>query len=125
MQEARLEELAVPEKRRYLRVPLLVRQLRVKDDRGAFFGYATNLSTSGIFVQTFHLKAIGSRLQLLFTLPGDTSAIACMAEVVWVRDYDLKGHKNPGVGLRFVELSAEVACRINQFVGFIEPVVSN
>jgi uncharacterized protein (TIGR02266 family) len=106
-----------PEKRRDLRVP--IRVLRVegteKGKHEIFFGYASNLSSSGMFIQTPSPKEIGTQVRLSFLLPTSKEKVVAAAEVVWIRNYSGKG-SSPGMGLKFVEISAELARSIQKFV---------
>ena len=50
------------DQRKKLRSPLLILKVRVEDGGGkAFFGYAKNISRSGIFIASTNPRAPGSR----------------------------------------------------------------
>ena len=104
------------EQRVALRSPLLIRQVRIEVAPEVFFGYATNISSKGIYIQTINPKPTGFQVRLRFNLPGDKETIECSAEVVWSRDYDSKTCRKPGMGLRFLDLSPEQVARIDSFV---------
>ncbi len=76
-----------------------------------------NISAMGIFVRTVEPLAIGSELTLRFepTAPGDAGSLVepfvLRGAVQWV-NRDVSGSPNPGMGLRFVELSADDRERI-------------
>src|SRR5262245_23892115 len=105
------------EKRKDLRIPLRV--LRVegteKGKKEIFFGYAGNISTSGMFIQTPNPKDVGTQVRLTFTLPTTKEKVTCVAEVVWSRNYAGKG-SSPGMGMRFVDLAADMSAIIEKFM---------
>lgn len=76
--------------------------------------YAINLSESGVFIRSKDPPAVGTLVNLKFTVIGDELyIIEAMGEVVR-RQTDTDG--NVGMAVRFVELSAESAARIREVV---------
>ncbi len=104
------------ERRRELRVPLRVLRVHTDQAGDVFFGYANNVSLSGVFVQTPNPKKPGLQVDLRFKLPRKTKEIQCKAEVMWAQEYAGKGQTAPGMGLRFVEISVEDLEEIRKFV---------
>jgi uncharacterized protein (TIGR02266 family) len=104
------------ERRRALRIPV---QMFVEEshDQATYFQHSKNLSRGGLFLEKTVPHPVGTRVALQFTLPGDRSPIKVQAEIVSALD----GETNMGMGLKFVEPSAEVASRIDQFVAAREP----
>jgi uncharacterized protein (TIGR02266 family) len=104
------------EKRSDLRVPLRVLRVEAKDSRKQeiFFGYASNISISGMFIQTASPKDKGTQVQVTFTLPNKVR-VACLTEVAWVRPFSGK-NSSPGMGLRFVEIDAASKEAIEKFI---------
>jgi uncharacterized protein (TIGR02266 family) len=97
---------APPAKRRSLRPPLRIECARGGGRPTHFLGYASNLSETGVFIQSLALRDPGTRLRLvmhLATTPGG-EPISTDAEVRWVRRYGGKRAPSPGMGLRFVGL---------------------
>lgn len=70
------------------------------------FAYITDISAMGIFIQTNRPEPPGTRINLCFrSHSGKLMEIA--GEVIWVnpeRPHDNEG-RNPGMGVRFVELA--------------------
>lgn len=68
-----------------------------------FTGIMMDLSTGGLFLSTEQMLPLGTRLHLSFLI--DTRRVEGHAEVCWVR----KGASGvePGMGLRFLDVSAE------------------
>lgn len=91
-----------------LRVPLIVEKLPCGDGRKTFFGYARNISCGGLFIATVSPREPGDRFDLQLTLPPPSGAVLhCRCEVVWKRHFERGGKFEPGMGLRFLDLSAE------------------
>ncbi|MCX7957415.1 MAG: TIGR02266 family protein [Deltaproteobacteria bacterium] len=104
------------ERRKELRVYLRVFKMKVETSKDVFFGYAKNISASGLFVPTVNPKKVGERFKLKFRLPGSMKDIVVTAEVVWSRLYSDSDEYEPGMGIRFAEISEEDAESIRQFV---------
>ena len=107
---------AEAEKRRDLRIP--IRVLRVDTNlRGeVFFGYAKDISTSGLFIETSNPRPVGTRVPLKFSLPQSDAKIACLGEVIWARDYKGARQPAPGMGIRFVEIAASDSSLLSDFI---------
>lgn len=104
------------EKRKDLRVPIRVMQIKMEGGTKVFFGYADNLSTSGLFIQTINPKAAGTRFSIEFILPGSQQKIECQVEVMWKRDFVPGSHFKPGMGLRFIDLDSDFLSLLRQFI---------
>jgi uncharacterized protein (TIGR02266 family) len=81
-------------------------------------GVTRNISAGGVFVATDELARVGDRITLKFTLPGTGRRLAVQTEVRWVR-----AKKSPpeeqapaGVGLQFLNPSAEDVAALDQFL---------
>jgi len=73
----------------------------------------TNISELGIFVRTEEPLQVGTRLTLRFTPPGLHSAFVLVGQVQWVNPVRvLAENPNPGMGVRFVDLTPEDRERI-------------
>jgi type IV pilus assembly protein PilZ len=77
------------------------------------FAYITDISAMGIFVQTNTPEEVGTRLNLCFRMPpsadGEGRMLELEGEVTWInpqRPDDPSG-RNPGMGIRFVNLEDE------------------
>jgi type IV pilus assembly protein PilZ len=73
------------------------------------FLYASisNISAMGIFVKTLEPLTLGTRVSLSFAPPG-YEAFKMAGEVAWInRVRDNGDNPNPGMGIRFIELSPE------------------
>lgn len=110
-------EPAQGDKRARLRAPLLVLKVRLEDGGKVFFGYARNISRSGIFIATTNPREPGSRFKVEIPLPAPIAQLVqCSCEVVWKREFSLKSKYEPGMGLKFLDLPEEVAATIEHWV---------
>jgi len=67
----------------------------------------TNISEMGIFVKTTEPKPVGMHLRLAFAPPGH-EPFELEGKVAWINKLRENGdNPNPGMGVRFVALSAE------------------
>jgi len=68
-------------------------------------GFASNISTSGMFIQSRTPPDVGSPLRFELSLSGGTTVVRGEGEVVWIKDFDERSPKEPyGVGVRFTQL---------------------
>lgn len=106
-----------PDKRRDLRTPLIVLKVKLDDGKKAFFGYAKNISRSGLFIATVNPKEPGSRFQVEIPLPPPIGRnVQCESEVVWKRNYTRGGPYEPGMGLRFLDMPEHLSDLIDLWV---------
>jgi type IV pilus assembly protein PilZ len=83
------------------------------------FAYLTNISEMGIFIKTNDPLSVGTRLRLRFHV-DDSDPLVLDGEVAWINPYRPKGENiNPGMGVRFIALSAE---RREQVVALVRTV---
>lgn len=103
--------------RKSLRAPLIVLRVKLDDGRKSFFGYAKNISRSGLFIATVNPRDPGERFDVEMTLPAPLGhSVQCACEVVWKRLYRKGSPHEPGMGLRFLELPEEMAEAIDRWV---------
>ncbi|HUJ28701.1 MAG TPA: TIGR02266 family protein [Myxococcales bacterium] len=70
-----------------------------------FSGWGTNLSAGGVFVNSGHAPAVGTRVHVLLQLPGHGEC-SLDGRVAWVKPF-APGVDEPGMGIEFVEPGAE------------------
>lgn len=71
------------------------------------FASLQNISEMGIFIRTETPLAIGTRLMLRFHV-DESAPLVLDGEVTWINPYRESGDNlNPGMGVRFIELTAE------------------
>ncbi len=112
-EEYRVEVLG--DRRTNLRMSLLV--LRVNGHRdNIFFGYAKDVSRSGMFIATVNPRKLGEEFTICFEIPADGSKIVCKCRVVWSREFDPKLEEKPGMGIEFVDIDDETRAKIENWI---------
>lgn len=105
------------DRRRDLRKPLLVQRVRLDDGRKVFFGYAKNISQSGMFIATVNPRCQGEQFDVEMILPAPLEMpLSCRCEVTWTRDFRKSSGLEPGMGLRFLDLPEETAAKIEAWI---------
>jgi uncharacterized protein (TIGR02266 family) len=81
------------------------------------FAYITDISQMGIFVYTHTPEPAGTRLNLRFSPPGMTP-MECEGVVIWINPYRPgdRENLNPGMGIKFVDLTYEQREGIKELV---------
>ncbi len=106
-----------PDARKNLRAPLIVLKVKVEDGGKTFFGYARNISRSGMFIPATSPRNPGNRFLVELPLPAPVNrTVECTCEVVWARHYSRKSRYEPGMGLKFIDLPEEIAADIDAWV---------
>lgn len=77
----------------------------------------TNISEVGIFVRTQEPLEVGTRLTLKFCPPGPQEAFVLKGQVQWINPVRmLADNLNPGMGIRFIDLTPESRERLVDMV---------
>jgi uncharacterized protein (TIGR02266 family) len=99
------------ERRRGMRVPVKM-WVEEQSENSLYFQRSANLSTGGIYLENTIPHDVGTVVNLLFTLPGDSEPLRVRGEIV------APHHEanDLGMGVRFVELTPELAARLERFV---------
>lgn len=80
------------------------------------FSYIQNISEMGIFIRSDNPLPIGTSLELRFAPDGQTP-MELAGEVTWINPYRPFGDNlNPGMGVRFRGLTAEMRERVVDLV---------
>ena len=92
--------------------------LRFYVDEPQFFtGFSRDISSGGIFVQTFSLPEVGEDVTVRFPVPGITDEFEALARVAWTRpEAPGLALDDVGFGARFAELPLDVLQAINRYV---------
>ena len=86
----------------------------------------TNISEMGIFVRTQEPLEVGTRLTLKFSPPGTEEPFIATGQVQWVNPVRmLADNPNPGMGIRFVNLTSEERERLVEMVHTIAYIRSS
>jgi len=82
-------------------------------DETFLYASIANISEVGIFVRTVYPLTVGTRLTLRFAAPKMPEAFILRGVVQWVNEVRaLADNPNPGMGVSFLELTAEERERI-------------
>jgi uncharacterized protein (TIGR02266 family) len=86
-------------------------------------GLARNISSGGLFVNTYNLPPIGKTVSVRFKLPGSEIALALQATVMWTRDEKVADDPNHvGFGARFLDLTVEAERALNAYLQQAESI---
>ena len=90
----------------------------LESDHNFYTGLTQNISAGGLFIATNAIRKIGDRITLQFSLPGAPEPLAVETEVRWIRENSALSRVDgaTGMGVRFVNLSAQAATAIQQFL---------
>ena len=97
------------ERRQALRANVVI-AVEVRDARGFSLHSTRDISSGGVYFDRAIPHSVGARVQLAFTLPGETRAIRCDGEVVNVPD-----KHGYGMGIRFLDLAPGDAKLVEDF----------
>lgn len=87
-------------------------ELAFSEETQFYTGLTQDISEGGVFVATYRLFPIGTRLELSFQLPDGTT-VNTWGRVRWLRDE--AAQCRPGMGVEFGDLREDVARAIAQF----------
>jgi len=90
----------------------------LESDHNFYTGLTQNISAGGVFIATHHIRRIGDRITLKFTLPGSERTIDVETEVRWIRENTALQRVDgaQGMGVRFINLTPEASAVINAFI---------
>ncbi len=104
-------------KRRALRAPLIVEKIPCEDGYKTLFGYAKNISRGGLFITTVKPREPGETFLIELTLSTKPPCkIRCQCQVVWKHLFKRKDQKEPGMGLRFLDITEGDGDRIEAWI---------
>ncbi len=104
-------------KRRAVRAPLIVQKIPCGDGYKTLFGYAKNVSRGGLFISTVKPHEPGEKFLIELTLPTKPPCkIRCQCQVAWKHLFKRKDQREPGMGLRFLDLTEGDGDRIEAWV---------
>lgn len=86
-------------------------------------GVTCDISCGGLFVATYNILPLGTKIDVTFTLPDGKGEIYKTAEVRWLREFQEGLELPPGMGIKFVDLSNQDQERINSFVKSRETIL--
>lgn len=106
----------IPDKRKTLRYPIIILKVTEEGQKEHLFGYAKNISRSGLFIQSVNPREPGEQFTISFQISNTEIRVRCQCEVVWIRKYSRMNKSEPGYGVRFLDLSTGVSDAINLWI---------
>jgi CheY-like chemotaxis protein len=103
------------EPRQAPRIPVRMR-VEIKEQIPDLFLTSVNISESGIYLRTHEPLPENAVLHLTFTLPNDSDKIKVVCEVARKAPLGVQFETEPGIGLRFTEISEDAKIRIRNLV---------
>ncbi|MGC4092580.1 MAG: TIGR02266 family protein [Polyangiaceae bacterium] len=94
-------------------------ELEFTEETQFFSGLTQDISEGGVFIATYQLFPIGSRLELSFDLPDGTK-VNTWGRVRWLREET--PHSRPGMGVEFGELTEDMLRAIQRFCAARPPL---
>ena len=108
-----------PDRRKDIRAHFAVLEVRGKYKRDSFFGYAKNLSRSGMYLSTPNPRGPGDVVSISFRMPFENVLVNCACQVVWKKT-KTDEHGGPGMGIRFLDLEGAIGEKIKEWSASIE-----
>ncbi len=97
-------------------------QVTYVSESNFYAGFAEDLSDGGLFIATYNLQPIGTRIEISFTLPNG-HIVKAAGQVRWVRDTrDDNDDAPPGMGVQFEALAPEDKRGIVAFLRHRDPL---
>jgi len=98
-------------------------EVTLESESTFYQGFTENISTGGLFVATYDVKALGHMIHLVFSLPNYDKQIELDGEVRWIREYNpMNPDMIPGMGVRFIGINGAEQEAIEQFTAMKEPL---
>ncbi len=92
------------ERRRHQRITFET-EVSFHGEHNFFTGFSEDISEGGLFVTTYDVKPLGTRVDLTFGLPCG-HVVRCEGEVRWIREpSEDPDAPPPGMGVRFLDLA--------------------
>jgi type IV pilus assembly protein PilZ len=108
--------MMVNERRKHRRVPFVTKVTYVLAECVQYY-YSQDLSLGGMFLETRKPFAVGTRLELDFSLPDTEARLRVKGEVVRIVTPDpLHRDLVPGMGIIFAALTPESQSRLEDFL---------
>ena len=111
-----IEPTKPADRRNDLREPIIVFKVVEDNNQQHLFGYAKNISRSGLFIASINPRETGERFYITFQIPKTGIRARCQCEVIWTRRYKQGSKLEPGYGIRFVNLPEDIASAIDDWI---------
>ncbi len=96
--------------------------LAAHSESNLWLGFSQDLAEGGIFVATYEIRSVGTRVDMSVMLPGADEPLPLHGYVHWVRPPSAGDDFATGIGVRFVELPAATAKLLQAFAAKRTPI---
>jgi uncharacterized protein (TIGR02266 family) len=86
----------------------------IENESNFYAGFTENMSECGVFVATYALLRVGTKIDLSITLPNGAE-IRAIGTVRWLRQYSESNGTSAGMGIRFDRISSRDAALVQEF----------
>ena len=109
------------ERRHFKRFPERL-EITMHSDTNFYVGFTRDISAGGLFIATYDHWNVGDRLEIEMAFE-DKRVIKATVEVRWIKEYNpYQKDSTPGIGVKFVDISAEDRQYIENFLKKREPL---
>jgi uncharacterized protein (TIGR02266 family) len=96
-------------------------EVNVLSDSNFYVGFTENLSGGGLFIATYFVRPLGSKVEMCVRVPGRGNPLMLMGEVRWIREASASDAW-PGMGIQFDAISEEDRVAILGFLATRDPL---
>ena len=101
----------------------VITEVTFESETNFYTGFTVDISAGGLFVVTWDLVPIGTKINISLTLPNVEKPISVEGQVRWVREYkNTNPDLWPGMGIQFQGLSDSARAIIDTFIESREPL---
>jgi len=94
----------------------------IHSDTNFFTGFSQDISSGGLFIATYDIMALGSDINVNFTLPSGP-VLSLNGKIRWIREYnETTPDTAPGMGVQFDDLTERDQRAINRFIATNPPI---
>jgi uncharacterized protein (TIGR02266 family) len=97
-------------------------EVTLESESNFYLGLTENLSEGGLFIATHMLRPLGTPVAVTLKLPNAPEPIVAHGTVRWIRQYSATSDTDPGMGVRFEQLTPEQTNVIRNFLGARAPL---
>lgn len=109
------------ERREYPRMAIEA-HIGFQSETNFYTGFSMDISSGGLFVATYNVPSLGTKVNLNFKLPSGP-LMSLDGEVRWIREYnEITPDITPGIGVKFEALSPEETDQINAYINTTTPL---
>jgi uncharacterized protein (TIGR02266 family) len=109
------------QRRKHSRVELET-EVTFEGPNNFYTGFSEDISEGGLFVSTYDIRPIGTKIEVSFSLPNG-HIVNVNGEVRWLRDpVDPDEDSRPGMGIMFEELLPEDRSAVEAFIKSRNPI---